>query len=365
MNRPKHLWPILAACLCVLTSLFLGFLWGKSNRKGTEAVEPEAKEGVVAMVKTAAIQKGKLEGRLAVFGSIVAAPGSAQTISVPYECRVSSIAVREGQFVPAGFPLATVADSPDALLALEQARIDAISTNAQLQQAKSRHSLKLADNAQLAQAQQAFDSAQTRLKSLESRQMGTAHSLRSVASGVVVKVAAQVGAVLPAATSILEVVDPSRLEARLGIEPQDALRACVGGSVEVIVVDGVNAAKAKATLRGISPVINPATRLRDGYVTLPAGHPFLFGQYVRGNLLAAAREGFIVPYASVLPEDGKHVLYTVRKGLAVRHEVQILSQDGDRIQIVGQDLDPSEPVVIQGNYELQDGMAVRVEEPSR
>ena len=365
MNRPKHLWPILVASTCGLALVGLGFLLGRTHGKSAEAPESETKEGAVASVKVAPIKKGRLEGRISVFGSIVPAPGSAQTISVPYECRVVSIAAREGQLIPAGAPLATVTDSPDALLALNQARIDTKAAETQLQQARSRHGLKLADNAQLAQAQQAFDSAQTRLKSLEARHMGAAHVLRATGNGVVVRVAVQVGAVVPAAATLLELVDPSRLEARLGMEPQDATQTRPGSPVELVVVDGANSAKAQATLRTVSPVINPTTRLRDAYVALPSGHPFLFGQYVRGNLSATAREGIIVPYASVLPEEGKHVLFTVRKDHAVRHEVRIVLQAGDQLQITGEDLDPSEPVVIQGNYELQDGMAVHVEEPAR
>ena len=149
------------------------------------------------------------------------------------------------------------------------------------------------------------------------------------------------------------------------MEPQDATQMRPGSPVELVLVDGVNNAKTRAIVRTVSPVINPATRLRDAYVALPSGHPFLFGQYVRGNLLTTAREGLIVPYVAVFPEDGKHVLFTVRKDHAVRHEVLILFQAGDQLQVTGEDLDPCEPLVIQGNYELQDGMAVRVEEPAR
>ena len=71
-----------------------------------------------------------------------------------------------------------------------------------------------------------------------------------------------------------------------------------------------------------------------------------------------------MPYAAVLPEEGKQILYTLRAGHAVRHEVQVLVQSLDRVQVSGEGLDPAEPVVVQGNYEVQDGMAVRVE-PTR
>ncbi len=365
MTRPKFLWPILAASCCVLVALVLGFLWGRSGGKTPESGEAESKVSVVAIVKAVPIQKGRLEGRISTFGSIVPIPGAAQSISVPYECRVLSLGVSEGQPVVAGAPLLSVVDSPDALLALDQARIDARSADIQLQQVRSRHALKLADNAQLAQAQQSYDSTQTRLKSLEARQMGAPHVLRAMAHGVAVKVFAQVGAVVPAGSPLLELVDTARLEARLGVEPQDTARVSPGGSVDLTVVETVDKTKVQARIRTVSPAINPTTRLRDVYVSLPSGHPFVFGQFVRGSLLAVAREGFIVAYASVLPEDGKQVIYTIRKDHAVRHEIQILLQSGDQLQVSAQDLEVGELVVTQGNYELQDGMAVRVEGSTR
>ena len=38
-------------------------------------------------------------------------------------------------------------------------------------------------------------------------------------------------------------------------------------------------------------------------------------------------------------------------------------QGGELLLVSGEDLDAAEPVVVQGNYELEDGMAVEVEGP--
>lgn len=363
MTRSKVAGPILAACLCLLATLGLGFCWGRSGRKAAEPAEAAEGKTVVATVRVAAMTRGKLEGRIAAFGTVVAAPGAAQTLSVAYECRLVSIAVSEGQAVAAGALLATVTDSPDALLTLEQARIEARSAETQLQQARSRHTLHLADNATLAQAQQAGETATARLKSLEARHMGGLHSLRALAPGVVVRLPAQAGAVVPAGGSLVELADTTRLEARLGVEPLEAAQLHAGSAATLTGMDA-GSPSAAVRIRAVSPAIHPVTRMRDVYLSLAPGQPFLFGQAVRASLLAASSEGLLVPYASVLPEDGKNVLFTIRNQHAVRHEVRILAQNGDRLRIAGPELDPAEPVVIQGNYELQDGMAVRVEEPA-
>ncbi len=363
MNRQRIFWSFLMACLLVMATLTTGFFWGRSHSKNSGVNEGTGeKENVTATIKVASMKKGTLESSISAFGSVLPAPGASQTISVAYECRVASIVVSEGQMVTTGTPLLTVTDSPDALLALEQARIDEKATEVQLQQIRNRHALKLADNGQLAQAEQAFDSAQARLKSLEARHLGGPQALRAKAPGVVTRIPVQVGAVLPPGSSLVELADTQHLEARLGAEPQDAVHLRSGGVLMLSMVDGKSAPTTQARIRTVSPAINPTTRLVDVFVSLPKGHPFVLGQYVVGKMLAATHEGLIVPYVAILPDEGRYVLFTVKNGRAVRHEVQVLVQTSDRVQVFGRELDPTEPVVIQGNYQLQDGMAVLVEQ---
>jgi RND family efflux transporter MFP subunit len=363
MSPRKRIWFFFLAGLLVVAALVGSYVLGRSHTKGSgaEASVGDA-EKVIATVKVVAAEKGTLESRISAFGSIVPAPGAAQTVSVAYECRVASILVSEGQVVATGTPLLTVTNSPDAQLEWEQARIDERAAETQLDQTRNRHALKLADNGQLAQAQQAFATAQARVKSLEDRHMGGAQVLRAKGPGVVTKIPVQVSAVVPSGSSLAELADTQRLEARLGVEPQDALHLRAGAALTLAVVDGKAAATAQARIRTVSPAINPTTRLMDVFVSLPPAHPFLLGQYVHGKVVASAHDGWLVPYAAVLPDEGRQVLFTVKNSHAVRHEVHILVQSEDRLQVAGPDFDASEPVVVQGNYELQNGMAVRVEQ---
>ena len=358
---------ILAAGALLAATLAGGFFWGRS-RVGSPAVQVGATEPgeLTASVKVVPMQKGTLSSGVTAFGSIVPEPGASRTLSVAYESRVRSIIVREGEIVAAGTPLLILSGSPDAELALDQARIDAKAAEVLLEQTRNRHDLKLADNGQLAQAQQAFDSAQAKVSSLETRNMSANHTLKADTPGVVVKISVQSGAVVAPGGSLLDLADISKLEARLGVEPQKAEGLRPGSTLMLEAVDG-SIRTIQARLRTVSPALNPATRLRDVYASLPPGHPFVLGQYVQGTLSTrdiggpGGNGGVIVPYSAVLPAEGHYLLYTVRKDRAIRHQVQVLRQDGDRVQVAGAGLDPTEPVVVQGNYELQDGMAVRIE----
>jgi multidrug efflux pump subunit AcrA (membrane-fusion protein) len=72
----------------------------------------------------------------------------------------------------------------------------------------------------------------------------------------------------------------------------------------------------------------------------------------------------VVPRSAVLPEADHHVLFTVKADRAQQHIVQVRLANEKEVEVNGNDLVAGEPVVTLGNYELKDGMAVKVD-PSR
>jgi len=61
----------------------------------------------------------------------------------------------------------------------------------------------------------------------------------------------------------------------------------------------------------------------------------------------------------VLPDGEAQVLFTVKNGKAVRHEVTLGIASGDSVEVTGAGLHAGDMVVTLGNYELTDGMAVQ------
>ena len=58
------------------------------------------------------------------------------------------------------------------------------------------------------------------------------------------------------------------------------------------------------------------------------------------------------------------MLFTVKAGRAQEHKVEIRLENGNQAEVSGDNLQVGAPVVTLGNYELKDGMAVKVD-PSR
>ena len=70
----------------------------------------------------------------------------------------------------------------------------------------------------------------------------------------------------------------------------------------------------------------------------------------------------IVPRSAVLPEEDHYILFTIKDGRAQEHTVRVGLENEKDVEVIANDLQAGEPVVTLGNYELKDGMAVKVDE---
>ncbi len=93
-------------------------------------------------------------------------------------------------------------------------------------------------------------------------------------------------------------------------------------------------------MRKISYAVNPTTRLVDVFVTLTSPAGFLLGESIEGKITITAAEGLIAPRSAVLPEGDGHVLFTVKEGRAVKHNVIIGIANAREYQVMGEDLKP-------------------------
>ncbi len=114
------------------------------------------------------------------------------------------------------------------------------------------------------------------------------------------------------------------------------------------------------TIDLITRRVNPNTRLVDVYVAPAKGVRLLLGEWMRAEIVIAAKEVLAVPLDAVLPEEGEPVLYTVEKGKAVRHAVDVGLRNDAWVEVRADDLAEGASVVVSGNAELEDGMSVGV-----
>jgi hypothetical protein len=107
----------------------------------------------------------------------------------------------------------------------------------------------------------------------------------------------------------------------------------------------------------IDHTLNPATRLVDADIAVSGA--LLQGDAFRARIELGRIEGWLAPHDAVLTDAQGPYIFQVAGGKAVRVGVRLLGGDG-KTSVVDGPIDPHRLLVTQGNYQLSDGMAVRL-----
>jgi membrane fusion protein, multidrug efflux system len=321
----------------------------------------EKKVGPVPQVQVAKLQRTTITEKVIVYGSVVAQPGKTHSVSIAFETRVRHILVAPGQFVQENDALIEIELSPAAQVQFQQAKNAADAARKEFKQTQERFNLKLATNQDLSAAEKATRDAEAQLSALQRAGAGGDNRIHSDMSGVIAKVDAQDGQIVPPGGPLVEIVAENEIEVKLGVEPEDLSAAREGAPITILPVNDPTMPKVEGSIRLVTRRIDPTTRLVDVYVTLPQGTKLLLDQYVRGEIQRTENDALVVPRSAVLPNESREFeLFTVANGRAVRHTVKIGAENPEEIQVIADDLHPGDSVVTVGNYELEDGMAVEI-----
>jgi membrane fusion protein, multidrug efflux system len=406
----KNLLIILVILVVGACGVYVGYLIGHNAKPGgEEGAKEEAKATASVKVEPAArITMGKT---VTGYGAVHASPEAVHVASAAFEVRVRRFLVTPGQAVEKGAVLLEVDPGPTTLLlaqqtkanvegakskvaqarqaadlALKEARSTRDSTAKALQQTQQRLDMKLATAQELLTAKQEAEVAEMRLASIEKTpttpdllqaeqdlklaelQMESLTKLgmnqpqiTAEATGIVNNLPVQQGQIVPAGGPLVEVAEARRIEARLDVDPAGAAALAPGQTLRVTAVSR-GARFVDGTVRLVAGRVNPATRLVDVFVTLPPDSGFLLETYVRGQATVEAKEVLAVPRAAVLTKDDKDVVYTIKDDKAVEHEVKKGLEDEENVELAESDLKVGQQVVVEGNYELENGMAVKIAE---
>ncbi|PYL77512.1 MAG: hypothetical protein DMF27_05700, partial [Verrucomicrobia bacterium] len=190
---------------------------------------------------------------------------------------------------------------------------------------------------------------------------GGDNRIHSDLSGVIAKVDAQDGQIVPAGGPLVEIVAENEIEVKLGVEAEDLSAAQEGAPITIVPVNDPTAAKVQGRVRLVTRRIDATTRLVDVYVALPEGTKLLLDGYVCGEIQRTEKDALVVPRSAVLPNESRELeVFTVANNRAVKHTVKIGAENSQEMQVIADDLHPGDPIVTVGNYELEEGMAVEI-----
>lgn len=294
-----------------------------------------------------------------VFGYGVVSPDtrSLQNISLPRPGQIVGLLVSAGQVVNKGAPLLEFGTGTDAALSYQQALLATTFAQSEVARIEQLVSQQLATQSQLAAAKKTLADAQASLRA--QTKLGSGRALERVIApfdGVVVAVQAAQGDRLIAGAPVLQLARAGGQRVLLGVEPDEVNKVRSGMQVSVASVFS-SEYEVVGRVAQVFGMINPQTQFVDVLVEVPSGG-LLPGTRVRAEIQVSQQAAWVVPRSAVLRDAQGAYIFQVRQGKARRIDVQTgLEQEG-LIAVRGA-FTANEPVVSLGNYELQDGMAVR------
>jgi RND family efflux transporter MFP subunit len=347
MTRTRML--VLAAILILVAGA--AGLW--LNRKGG-AETPDANP--TASVTTAPVHSETLKDVASVYGVVQADPAATTMIAAPRAVIVARILVRAGEGVAAGQTLAEVVSAPGADLAYRQVADAASFGRSDLARVQRLFDERLVAADQLTAAKKTLADAEAALTAQEKQGGGRARqTLTAPSASVVTNIAVAPGDHVAQDAPLMTLVRRGALSAKLGLEPTVG-RFAAGQAVTIRPTAG--GTPIASHLAMVGRAADPTSKTLDAVAPLGEGAPPI-GSAIEAEVVTGAHQGLAVPRAAaVFDETGAHV-FIVAGGKARRVFVTVGRDYGDEIEVRGP-LSAGQAVAVQGAYELQDGMAVKV-----
>lgn len=345
----------------VVLILVAGLWWTLSRSHGPETAEAKP----IVRVGLITLQAQPISQWVEGFGVIESAPGTEQVRAAPFDCIVSNVYVAIGAQVAAGEVLVEIVPSADSKLLLDSAHSALIVADKALAAAQERFDLKLATQQDLIVARQGKADARAKVLSLENRGLGGATKLRAGTDGVVTKLDAVSGSLSLLGAPLVSIATTRGLAARVAVESSDRLVLMPGQVVTLTSTDQPQAESVTARVLSVGAALNAMTGSLEVRIAVPRTGALLLNEHVRALIeVKKVAAALVVPRSAVLLDEGRTVLFTVKDGKAARHEVATGIANADRVEVQGADLVAGDRVVVTGNYELADNMAIQVDVPA-
>jgi membrane fusion protein, multidrug efflux system len=319
-----------------------------------------ASEEATVLVKTETMSVRTLSDTLQGYGVVIPDVGSAVNINFLRPGKILRLFVSAGQAVRRGQDVVEFVTDPAAFQTYQQAKAAINQAERELKRTDEMAAEGFATNSQVTQAKKALSDAQAALVAQEKTGAGRkTETLKAPFDGIVTNIPVTQGDSLQAGATIMQLAHPDALRVPIGVEPEDVNKVKPGMPVLLTPVFGSGCA-INAKIYEVHNVINPQTQLVDAVVRLRGFQckGIVPGTRMQGIIKISGARAWTVPRDSILRDDTGYYIYQVSQGKAHKAYVR-KGIETDTVVGISGSFSPRLKVVVQGNYELQDGMAVR------
>ncbi len=313
----------------------------------------------VAQVQTTSIKKKMMVRSIPVNGTITFAPGQIQEITFSTEVVVDKIYIQIGQMVRKGQPLVKLSLSPNEKVTLSNAQVAVSFAEKEYKRQDELKNKYLASNIDVQNALQALLKARSELNNLMNVVNKIKRPVFADTDGVVEKLNVQTGQIIPAATSIISIGGALQANCNIPAEFKDKISM----NQPVLIISLNNQSLSTMSKVGeISGKIDASSATT--YFTSPIKQDsgFVSGDPIMGQVYVSTADGQLyVPKSALVYDGNTPYIFINKQGVAQQESVTILFQEQDNTYINGAGIHSGDEVVYVGNYELENGMKLRVE----
>jgi cobalt-zinc-cadmium efflux system membrane fusion protein len=186
-------------------------------------------------------------------------------------------------------------------------------------------------------------------------------------SGVVTKVAVEIGAFANPTDHLLEIIDLKHAHAEVIVFEKDVKKLKIGQQLNLNFSNEVGVVKASVFLIGKEIATDRTVKVHCHLDEESAA--IAPGSYFKASIYTGETEEYCVPTEAVVELNGKQVVFFVKSKTKnattyIPEEVRIISTDKDRtaIEFLNQKRSMNDKLVISGAYEIMSAILIQGEE---
>jgi RND family efflux transporter MFP subunit len=314
----------------------------------------------IATVKVQDPKRGSIPD--VVYGYGTATPTSAATVTASFQRdgQVSDIFVEVGDQFKKGDPLLDFGASPAAVVAYEQAKTTEAIKKRSLERKQQLFKQQLATRDDVDNAEKDLSDAQLTREMYEKiGSVKPSEILTAPFDGVVSAISVSKGDRISAGAALMTLSRTDQVILSVGIEPSALDK--VKPDLPVNLTSQLPGRKPiEGKVKRVGAAIDPKMRLVPTIIEIPPGGA-LAGENFKAGIVVGKFQGWVVPRDSVGSNAKGAFVFQVDEGHAKRVYVNVIGSVG-KSSIIEGDISSQREMILSGNYQLDDGDAVKPEE---
>jgi RND family efflux transporter MFP subunit len=314
----------------------------------------------IATVKVQDPKRGSIPDM--VYGYGTATPTSAATVTASFQRdgQVADIFVEVGDQFKKGDPLLDFGAAPAAVVAYEQAKTTEAIKKRTLERKQQLFKQQLATRDDVDNAEKDLSDAQLTREMYEKiGSVKPSEILTAPFDGVVTALSVSKGDRIAAGAPLMTLSRTDQVILSVGIEPTALDKVKAEQPVNLTSqLPGRKPMEGK--VKRIGAAIDMKTRLVPTIIEIPPGGA-LAGEAFKAGIVVGKFQGWVVPRDAVGSNSKGPFVFQIDEGHAKRVYVKVIGSVG-KTSIIDGDIDSQKEIILSGNYQVDDGDAVKPEE---